>query len=600
MSKLFSSPNQAGLPIYGGCGRNCCHNHSCNHPYNFNTPYGSPSAGEPYPSINTTKISYPCSTYCNPPKLYADTYNYLNQKLIQPVVKEVYDDLKSITPANTVMNDSMALGNQGSVMGQNNLGNSIQRYQTPLGSTNHIGPMQMYYKSETQPTINQSTIGQTPGMGPEIVNMMMSRTDDASKVNGLPQVDTTSSMSGRLQNTERKMQHKNGFQIPSTTPNYMLQPQDIPQLQQNTVNNNIESNSNIMYHGKSASFLNPVQTTARSHHSQYGVHSQGVKKFNELFPGVTQGFGGDLGFDPMAIAINMNPANQQSVAMNNSYKLMGTTGINRSSESCPRPALTETNASATTFDQNAQFTKSEVPHQAMTISNQFQAVQQQQSPEATLPHQQAMYIAPIIGQPEIQNRAMHIPYTEDANSQQNNNEELNYNIPSQNSLVKELISPIDVSPNGKMNLTQTLTPQSAPPRLRAGQNTFSKVKPTISKTSIIGNTTLGKTSSKNQLQALYNQYKDSNSYTQPNINQYAKNANHSDGKLNLTQQNHDHLLSPIEHTGGDDSNTVTQNNNKFEKIVEQAGDTAFAKSSGDNVAHEQVTMVLNDIILTNQ
>lgn len=92
----------------------------------------------------------PCMGRCNPRKIYTDTYNYLNTNLMQPTVNEVYNDLKSITPGNTVSNNpmaaSMGLSAQGKMQGSNAMqggngmqgGNTMQRGNAMQGGN----PMQ--------------------------------------------------------------------------------------------------------------------------------------------------------------------------------------------------------------------------------------------------------------------------------------------------------------------------------------------------------------------------------------------------------------------------------------------------------------------------
>ncbi|XP_037293161.1 uncharacterized protein LOC119188952 [Manduca sexta] len=109
MGKLFNNSGQGStcggnqMGNYSGYRHGCCHGHGCGH--NHGNSYNSPCGGEPYTAMNSNPMAM---GRCNPPKLYADTYNYLNQNLMQPVVKDVYNDLKNLTPANTIANNPMA------------------------------------------------------------------------------------------------------------------------------------------------------------------------------------------------------------------------------------------------------------------------------------------------------------------------------------------------------------------------------------------------------------------------------------------------------------------------------------------------------------
>ncbi|CAG4982205.1 unnamed protein product [Colias eurytheme] len=134
MGKLFGNSNQHNNSMaspfvqQGGYRHGCCHGHGCG--------YNGVAGGEPY----SQQAPYSCMGRCNPPKLYADTYNFLNEKLMQPVVKEVYHDLKTISPANTIMNNEM-----GAKMGLN-------QTQQGLNSYNQV-PTNQNYTNNNNDTI---------------------------------------------------------------------------------------------------------------------------------------------------------------------------------------------------------------------------------------------------------------------------------------------------------------------------------------------------------------------------------------------------------------------------------------------------------------
>ncbi|KAJ0174453.1 hypothetical protein K1T71_009561 [Dendrolimus kikuchii] len=643
MGKLFSIPGQPAdqnknrLPTCGGYRHGCCHGHGYMQPHN--TPCGTPCAGEPYPLINANMNGH-FATYCNPPKLYADTYNYLNQNLMQPVVKEVYDDLKSITPANTVMNNSignaMALSSQRNEMKPNDTENYMELNETTPHGIKPAVTMQTHNKpgmnmlNTNGVNSNQPGMGQMSGMGPNIVSMIMGSTGNTDhKANMIEQqLAATPSIPGQMQNNERIMQPNNGLQIQNPPTKYMSQQQMAPQSHLMSLNSLNQSNSNANPY-EQMSRMNPAQITARSDQARYGAHSQGVKKFNEMFPGVTQGFSGGLDFDPMAIAIQMNPANQRKAAMDNMHKLMGGTG------SLIKPTSTGANAAAVTLGQNVQPINNQTQRQLTPADNQFQLDQQQivttpgqQRVSESFPsQQQQIYTASTINQPQMQNHLMYNPNAVASNMEQNNNAQLGDQTLSRQQIIKEPIFPTDTSKivplkcsalhnnqrpyeyntlgepidmlspkllhNVVPNSSKALTPHSAPARLKMGQIAYSNVKPTISKTSIAGNKPVGKTPSRNQLQQIYNQYKGSHSYTRQNITQPAQSATHSDGKLNVTQKSYNHGHKPVEQVGGDSAvnNEIiitNQTMNKVEGIMGQVGDAPLTKSDGDDGVHEQI------------
>ncbi|XP_028166235.1 transcription factor SPT20 homolog [Ostrinia furnacalis] len=367
MGKLFSNQNQnqgasMGSPMqsYGGCRRGCCHGHG----YNM----GTPCAGEPY-SMNHS-MNRPCMGHCNPPKLYADTYNYLNNNLMQPVVKEVYDDLKSINPGNAVMNSPLAnqmglsQGSSGATMQGDVSGGFTGAHNMPgMGNTN---PNTMAMEQSRQP---MNAMG---GMGPQIMNMIMG--DGSSKPSnaqgmqggqlkgptvidapqsphgqvGITPINTsleTHQFRGNLGNSFNQQGNNGAGYGQNPTTQYMTQlpNQGNPMMGNMGQNATPQGSSQMgMVSGSpQMGTANPGAQQIAPAAGQYGQHTQGVMKFNEMFPGVMQG--GDLGFDPMAIAIQMNPANQQKAAMDTMQKMMTSGPMSRAMDpSVMKPVMDAT------------------------------------------------------------------------------------------------------------------------------------------------------------------------------------------------------------------------------------------------------------------
>ncbi|XP_038222656.1 uncharacterized protein LOC119840215 [Zerene cesonia] len=322
MGKLFGNSNQnnnsMGSPFVqqGGYKHSCCHGHGCG--------YNGVAGGESY----SQKTPYSCMGRCNPPKLYADTYNFLNENLMQPVVKEVYHDLKTISPANTIMNNEMGaklgLGQTQGFNSYNQLPTN-QNYTNNIMSTGHIqnqqvmqNPQMMQNSQMPGTAHNQQYLG---GMGPQIMNM----------INGESIVGSPQQQSNQLKEIgAAQSPHGKVGLTPLSVPNYsncnnsaQLFGKNINPNEQNIYAANVANTTPNMQSVNSMQKANPMQQTQLPQQvSNYGQHNLGMKKFNEMFPGVMQGLGGDLGFDPMSIAIQMNPANQQQAAMNTMQKMM--------------------------------------------------------------------------------------------------------------------------------------------------------------------------------------------------------------------------------------------------------------------------------------
>ncbi|XP_063890427.1 putative uncharacterized protein DDB_G0286901 [Helicoverpa armigera] len=205
---------------------------------------------------------------------------------------------------------------------------------------------------------NQQQMGQMAqpmapmGMGPKILNMMMGEKSGGSQNQGGPQgganannamqppaMGMTSNMHGDVSQGQynadmtgnhpgqynmgmnNMVQESPGVPMQNPTAQYMSQPNMYTGANANMQGNSYNANMGQMNPGaqQMQGKANPIQPQMNAH-NPYGQHSAGMAKFNEMFPGVMQG--GDLGFDPMAIAIQMNPANQQRAAMDTMQKMM--------------------------------------------------------------------------------------------------------------------------------------------------------------------------------------------------------------------------------------------------------------------------------------
>ncbi|VVC88634.1 unnamed protein product [Leptidea sinapis] len=394
IGNLFGNSNQSNNQTsysnmnchqpYGGYGHSCCYGSGRGHGYGYNLKAES---GEPY--SNQQPYGYQqapshCMGRCNPAKLYADTYGYLNQNLMQPTVKEVYDDLKSITPDNTIMNSP--IGKQFGLAGAGvtSLGKGNQNLSNNNGITN--SPI----NGTAQPSQNM------PGMGPEILqmvnkvsnnykqNMSASQAPHVATENIREVPNATLQPNAVSQNPGNYMNPQTIYAsgIPDSS-QYMKQASitqsQIPGQMPYTVNGNDTQNGMQNISGNSGQLtqnIQPNNLTQQMRSQQrpmsqqpYGMHTQGINKFNEMFPGVTQGLGGDLGFDPMTIAIQMNPANHQQQA----YKMMHNLIDNHSN-------VNKNMASAPSYDTSQQKMEPERNLNPPALhSSQLQAQQIQQN-----------------------------------------------------------------------------------------------------------------------------------------------------------------------------------------------------------------------------
>ncbi|XP_026318406.1 neurogenic protein mastermind-like [Hyposmocoma kahamanoa] len=157
--------------------------------------------------------------------------------------------------------------------------------------------------------------------------------------------------------------------------------------------------------------------------NNYGQHTLGMKAFQNMFPGVAEG--NDLGFDPMAIAIQMNPANQKRAAMDNINKIMNNQpqirsnimqpaiqGLNTISARLPQQQQQDSEQLNAPIGQqnlteNRQPTQNGVPDpQGFTATGQIGEIDQDQqqvvSPGAIVPQNKQIYTSlttPTINQP---------------------------------------------------------------------------------------------------------------------------------------------------------------------------------------------------------
>lgn len=614
--------NQA--PTYGGCGHG--DSHACRH------NCGTVPAREPHAAMNANPVNRHCMGQCNPPQLYSDTYSYLNGNLMQPVVQEVYNDLKSINPDNTIVNNPMA--NMGT--SKSPLNDNYNNYKTT--SENFVG--NGLSSNVNNKTYANQKMGSMSGMGPQIVNMMMG--DGSSKPrNIVGQNEQLSgsqpqSSSGKVDVTHLKHGNFNGPQFSGSmamntgqgsanAQHYMhsdnnavnniaqTQPMSRGAVQTNVIGSQQmnRSNSNAM-----------TQEMVAAHSHPHSQHAEGITKFNQMFPGVMQGLGGDLGFDPMSIAIQMNPANQQKVAIDTMQKIMGGKSLNNPTETMEysgtmqpiapgaytgQPGTNQTIPNMTTLVQTA------VPGQALAseqhvnnsvLSNlSYNAQQPQPGYTITGNHNNKDQRQPIQYQHTL--RQMVDPNTGDVIYPTNlptvyegylepyhmNSEQTSPQL-AKKQQIQEPIFPADTSKNiptspmrqekyyeyntlgqpvemlpanmyhtPEPKLPQTLAPQPA----NNNYMKYSNVKSTVSKTSLLQKGSLGKTPSRGQL---HNQYKGSQSYTHQNIKGSGYGITQSEGNLKVNPGNSVNQ-APIEIVG----DTIAENLNAKHKIPAKVGQT---------------------------
>lgn len=534
MGKIFSNSDNNPQNLansystnHGSCRQACCHSHnSCgSHGHGCINPYSSESG---YPA-GSSHVNRPCFGQCNPPKLYADTYNYLNEKLMQPVVKEVYHDLNTISPANTVMNNPIA----------SQIGLPLQSGQTPLNNL-----------TQNIPSVNNPA---KIGMGPEIINMVMGSSGNKPKIQ-------ESHIAGQVPSSPSRLQGASAQQGFIDGPSAIGDGNRIP------LNGNVNRNEQNVYQNiipnvqmsqvavpqLTGNPTNPGIQQLTKHHA--GPHDQGITKFNEMFPGVMQGLGGDLNFDPMAIAIQMNPENQQKAVINAMHK-----AIVDNTEKMNHPQLSALNQAPPpqllqpTTDQNPATATHQLPQTMIETNVQL-------NENANVLEQ---------NKPGIQQENIKEPiFPIDTSKHQSHRE---YNTLGQP--VEMLPAKLFHSP--APSLPQTLAPQPTTGKFK-NDCSYKNIKSTVSKTSIIGHKSIGKIPSKNQLQHIYNQYKGSQSHTQQNVQEHLNVTSASEGRLR-TAQTDVHHQALVEKEGGDVSRNNPLQPKRLEATFEQGGDASINK-----------------------
>ncbi|CAF4878409.1 unnamed protein product [Pieris macdunnoughi] len=585
MGKLFGTTPQMNcmnnsFPQQGGHGYGChaapchgCHQHS-------------PCCAESYSMNSAPQSPYTCMGQCNAPKLYADTYSYLNKNLMQPVVKEVYNDLSSLGPTNTIMNNElgskMGIMQQGLVHGHDpalneanahhmNAFNPHTSQMQPVGANTQM--MQNTPPSAIAP--NQQYFG---GMGPQIVNMING--ESVSKP-----VQPQQGLTGPMIIDAPQSPHG----IVGVTP--LTAPANSYARHNDKMRNNINPQQ-IYAANTSNSLSNTIKQTPLDQPS-YGQHTQGMTKFNEIFPGVMQGLGGDLGFDPMAIAIQMNPANQQQVAMNTMQKMMNN---NQNISKILEPSVTS-EAHPNTIKNTGQILPTHqntvIPspntNLQKPISNNNQSNANQQQSNTPIQNQHYIYNTPqqaqemvdpsTVGQnlstipedPSIRTNILPPQRQTPQNNQQSvvqpiikepifpvdtTKQKIYHNLnvkkSSEPAYFNTLGQPVEKLPANMYRPVMPSLPQTLSPQPMNVNSKYSKVKPTVSKTALMGEKPTEKTPSRSQLQQIYKQFKGSQSYTKQNVSESPVDApTHSERHLNMKQDTRMHNIIPVERFGGD-------------------------------------------------
>ncbi|XP_072945187.1 uncharacterized protein [Epargyreus clarus] len=217
---------------------------------------------------------------------------------------------------------------------------------------NLVSPNQNMYSvpaDGTNPS-KQPMSGNMFGFGPQIVNMMrgdQARTqsmpmqsqgqslDPARGLTGPMVIDAPQSPHGKVgltpfvppQHGQMNAAYGSYGDTTGQKPNQFTGQVQNQYMAQPTCNTPGNMPSNNMSSWPQQNMANPAaQQMSATHSSPHGQHSQGMAKFNQMFPGLKQG--GDLGFDPMAIAIQMNPDNHLQSAMDTMHKIMDKGGNN--------------------------------------------------------------------------------------------------------------------------------------------------------------------------------------------------------------------------------------------------------------------------------
>lgn len=506
------------------------------------------------------------------------------------------------------MGQEPGIGHMGQEQGMSHMGQGINQLGQGMGhmgqgmnqmgqEMNQIGPG-MGQMGHVNREMERSG-GVIGDMGQHIVKMMTGSNARPNKIPyiGNPQSNIPSNMpqstensqeqykSGPMQNIAGYMQQ--GHPEMQTTHN-MPQQNTFPGAVENAHSNQMHGNMNQMISG--ARPTGNMNAKHLDNHAAYGQHSAGLSKFNEMFPGVMKG---DLGFDPMAIAIQMNPANQQRTAMDTMEKLMmnNSRGINKvmdskgNASSHMQPVINAAQAASARINQPNQPRIEETSQKNPDTQRDNNQIQQQvnsqqndQIPQRLYrPHQQQM-IDPNTGA-IISNPPLPTVYegSEDPNGKQQ--PPVSYTSPPvAPEMYKDPILPADTSRN---LLHSHHFHHSKPPKYyeynTIGQpverqyhtadnpSKYSHVKQTVSKTALVGNKPIGRTPSRSQQQVIYNQYKGSQSFTQQNIKPNARHFTHSDPRIAPAEYA---LEAPIEKYNGDSAanDAVTPVNVKYPNL----------------------------------
>ncbi|XP_041982294.1 uncharacterized protein LOC121735521 [Aricia agestis] len=254
-----SQPQMVGFNAPHGYGHNS-HGGNCGH-----SPGGAAvqsSCGEP---CSNGQAHGNC-THHRPSNFGNATHNHFDPAVVQPIVKEVYDELKTMTPENTFVNSPIA----------NQMG-------LPIAKDPHNFPNQ--YNATNMPDMQKA----------------------------MENAKAMQAMGNKFMNTVNHDQNMANNTLENTQP---ISPKLAPPPMYNVMQcQNCRATAapvqQIANNGLTQVPNNVIPTNPQQmlqNHSPYGQHAQGMAKFQELFPGVMGN--GDLGFDPMAVAIKMNPNNQ--------------------------------------------------------------------------------------------------------------------------------------------------------------------------------------------------------------------------------------------------------------------------------------------------
>ncbi|CAG4942689.1 unnamed protein product [Parnassius apollo] len=621
-----------------------------------------------------------CMGHCNPAKMYGDTYQYLSENLMQPVVNEVYNDLKTITPANTIMNNQ-SVNAMSASQGQTN---------TQLTQNKDSRNLEITPNSNQSFNLNPRMEGHMNGMGPHLVNMMMS--GNKMKANNI-QGETGSLTQPMVIDAPQSPHGKVGVMpLPVQTNMYQGGDRQVHTFNQHHDNNQGNLGNQMQGANQNKLSMPNVNSNYRvqpmaPHPKHFGQHTQGIAKFNEMFPGVTQNLGGDLGFDPMAIAVQMNPANQKRAAFDTMHRIMNNnnSGVNSNfnpTQTEQQPVVEtgsevthmfatnlapsnvnpnhvyQNNISKPLNDHmvtNKQIIQNEdqsnysynegiksYPQACETLTSTSgihqqpgQQQQQLQGLDQQYMQQQQMtnnLIDPNADAPNnllSKNKEMQNTPTIQMQQLMLNSRPLSESVPMPNTpqkIVKEPVFPASTSQNQPMSHLkqpvsytyntlgqpiemlpaeiyhtkdpggpQTLSPLDIPSKPK-DPKIFSNVKSTVSKTSIMGNRSIGKYPSRSQLQNTHKQYKGSQSLTNHNISGYKEGASYSQDQFKIPQQRTERVApNPqiVEKIGGDtllDAESNQNSQRKTEKLPDLIGDVPHSNQIQDNGMPESMSI----------